>query len=553
MPKLQLLVLTLAMSLCLSSVSFAGAYIFAGEPNGADLITHPNSYSGTGGIITVRVCIDPASANAAAMEIPIQNNTNILNRLQATTANLIQGGANNIPDNSIDFESVALHELGHCIGLAHVNAASESGLAENNTNYTKATSGANNTFDINPGSDGIIGSADDIRGDDDNLHWYRRSNNNPFTLDNRVDSTTYARALTDLQGLGHSFAANADRSVATLLGFPNTEAVMQQGTFFDEAQRTLAHDDVATLLYAASGVDELSGTADDYSIRIEYGGISNNNCDISLSFTNTTNLAFCSTGGVLIAPAHARITTASIEFGNAFSWFFNTDTVNRAPILDFIGDQTLPETGSTSVVLSATDPDGDTLQYSVNHLPPFANLTDHGDGTATLDISPTAGDAGLYPVTIDVLDDGLPVLTASEGFNILIEVDSDGDGLSDTLETTVLGTNPNDVDSDGDGLVDGAGGVVAVATLPGGIDTDEDGFVDGEQDVGTDPGVSNRGDVAPRGNPDSLFSTGDVVVLTRLVTGAIQPSTLEAALADINSDGRIDVADLLLVQKIVLQ
>ena len=546
-------VLTVLAGLCQPSTGFAGAYIFAGEANGEDLITHPNTYSGAGGIITVRVCIDPASFNASAMEIPVQNNINVFNRLQATSGNLILGGANNIPSGNIDFESVALHELGHCLGMAHVNAAAESGLTGDNRNYTKATNGVNNTFDINPGPDGIVGSTDDIRGDDGNLHWYRRTNNNPFTLDDPVDSTTYARALTDLQGLGHSFAANADRSFAAVLGLPNTEAVMQQGTFSDEAQRSLVHDDVATLLYAASGLDELAGTADDYTIRLDYGGISSSNCHISMSMTVTTSLAFCSTGGVFITQGHARVTTATIEFGNGFFWYFNTDTVNRAPVLNFIGDQTLPEAATTVISLSATDPDGDALQYGATGLPTFAELTDHGDGTASLEVSPAAGEAGLYPVAINVSDDGLPVLTGSEAFSLIVETDSDGDGLSDTLETTVLGTNPNDVDSDDDGLVDGAGGVVPLAVLPGGIDIDEDGFVDGEQDLGTDPIVSNRGDVAPRGSPDSLLNTGDVVVLTRLLSGAIQPTSLEAVLADINSDGGIDVADLLLLQKAVLQ
>jgi hypothetical protein len=327
---------------------------------------------------------------------------------------------------------------------------------------------------------------------------------------------------------------------------------MQQGTFFDEAQRTLVHDDVATLLYAASGLDELAGTADDYSIQIEYGGISNSNCDVSLAFTGTSSLAFCSTGGVFMGPGHARITSASIEFGNAFSWFFNTDTVNQAPVLNPIGDQTLLETATIAVALSATDLDGDGLQYSAIGLPPFATLMDHGDGTASLDISPAAGDAGVYPVTIEVLDDGLPVLSDSEAFDIVVEVDTDGDGLSDTFETTVLGTNPNDVDSDGDGLVDGAGGVIPLAALPGGIDADGDGFVDGEQDLGTDPTASNRGDVAPRGNYDSQINAGDLVVLTGLVTGSIQPTALESALCDINSDGQINVADLLLLVQAVL-
>lgn len=372
----------------------AGAYIFAGEVNGVDLVTHPNTFTAGGGTVEVRICIDPASINAIDMEIPVQNSIQVYNQLQPTTGNLFLNGNNNIPDGQIDFESVALHEIGHCLGMAHVNAASESGLTGSNQNYTKATDGVDNVFNTNAGPDDIKGSSDDIRGDDVNLHWFRRSNNNPFSIAATVDSSTYARD-TNFLPTGHSFATNADRSVATnLYGLSNTEAVMQQGTFFDEAQRTLAPDDVATLLYAASGLDEVAGTTDDYNITLLYAGISSVGCDVSLSITTTTGLAFCSTGGQFYgAPGHARITTASIEFGGGFSWFFNRD--------------------------SLIDSDGDGLSddYEVNTLGTDPNDVD-SDGDGLVD-----GASGV--VLLSTLPGG---------------VDADGDGFVDGEQD--LGTDP---------------------------------------------------------------------------------------------------------------
>ena len=158
---------------------------------------------------------------------------------------------------------------------------------------------------------------------------------------------------------------------------------------------------------------------------------------------------------------------------------------------------------------------------------------------------------------------------------LAIRRDSDGDGLFDDEEINVLGTDPLNVDSDGDGLVDGSGGLVPVSELPGGIDMDSDNFVDGEQDYGTsptsadsdgdgvpdgdeislygiDPTASNLGDVGPRGNPDNAIDLGDLVVLTRLVTGAIQPNALESILGDINQDGALNAGDLLLLQQAIL-
>ena len=191
-------VAVVAASVVLTRRAYSGAYIFAGEANGVNIITHPLGYTGTGGALSITVGIDPTSANAASMAISVQNIVNTFNALVATTGNLVSGVSNNIPAGQIDFESVALHELGHCLGLAHVNAASESGLGGSDQNYTKATDGANNAFDLGSGADGFKGSSDDARGDDVNLHWFRTSNNNPFTIAGTVDASTYARDTASL-------------------------------------------------------------------------------------------------------------------------------------------------------------------------------------------------------------------------------------------------------------------------------------------------------------------------------------------------------------------
>ena len=221
--------IALAMAVGPERLAHAGAFIFAGNTNGIDVVTHPVGYGGSGGLLNVEVCIAPTSPYAAEMEPALLSAIETWNARIPTTGNLLLGSNNDISSGQVDFESVLLHEIGHCVGLAHANLASESGLSGADRNYTKSTSGADGSYGLDSGADGLRGSSDDLRGDDTNLHWFHIQTNDPFDIAAIVDSSTYSRNLADLPP-GDTYAANADRSVSSLLGVPNSEAVMQQGT-----------------------------------------------------------------------------------------------------------------------------------------------------------------------------------------------------------------------------------------------------------------------------------------------------------------------------------
>ncbi|MCJ7739609.1 MAG: hypothetical protein MUQ10_20240, partial [Anaerolineae bacterium] len=73
------------------------------------------------------------------------------------------------------------------------------------------------------------------------------------------------------------------------------------------------------------------------------------------------------------------------------------------------------------VAITASDLDGDSLSFSITGEPAFATLIDHGDGTATLSLTPGFGTAGVYPgVTITVSDS---VDSDSETFTITVTVE----------------------------------------------------------------------------------------------------------------------------------
>lgn len=370
------------MALLLVAPTAAGVFEFAGGTNSVDMITHPTGYDGTGGKLIVTVGISPASAHAGEMEISVQNAINTWNRLVPTIANVMTTG-NNVPSDHFDFESVTLHELGHCMGLAHPNLASESGLAGGDKDYTAATKGDNTVFDLDRGADGIIGSSDDMRGDDVNLHWFFKGVNNPFLLPEVIDKTTYSRNLNDLPA-GHQYVTNGDRDVSKLFNIEKTEAVMQQGIQAGESQRTLTADDVATLRLGMSGIDMIAGTPDDYTVELQYQGITEN-AHIVLAFDDKVSFSVCRIVGNHINrdENHIAIQSGEISFNPGTLWFFNQELTVAQSIPDVsisVNDRTdsmLLKQGDNLVLRVALDPgvrNGNPADYWVKAMTPMGTF-----------------------------------------------------------------------------------------------------------------------------------------------------------------------------------
>lgn len=132
----------------------------------------------------------------------------------------------------------------------------------------------------------------------------------------------------------------------------------------------------------------------------------------------------------------------------------------------------------------------------------------------------------------------------------ICDTDDDNDSLLDVDEIS-WGTDPFNNDSDGDGLQDGEE-VNIYLTVPTSPDTDADGLNDGDEiTYGLDPLVSSKGHLAPRGALDNIVNVGDLVVLQRIIFNLVTPTELEIILADINSDGELNVADILLMHQLL--
>jgi uncharacterized repeat protein (TIGR01451 family) len=179
------------------------------------------------------------------------------------------------------------------------------------------------------GADNIWGSADDSRGDDISLFWFRKNSNDPFFVDPLppppVDSTTYSRDFAFLPSM-HNYSANGTPRVGDLTGYPNTKSVMYSTEAPQSEFRSLSADDTNTLKYAMNGLDELFGGGDDYTMSYQ---LSSFPCDLPIRFVSTvTNdgVAACS-GGIsppIGATDHRTFLPTKIEISMApeFNWYF---------------------------------------------------------------------------------------------------------------------------------------------------------------------------------------------------------------------------------------
>src|SRR5690606_35851766 len=88
-------------------------------------------------------------------------------------------------------------------------------------------------------------------------------------------------------------------------------------------------------------------------------------------------------------------------------------TDNVPPVLATVPDHTVAVGNVLSIPLSATDPDGDPLTFSVSSAANFIALADNGDGTAAITVSPSTGNIGTHEVTVSVSDGNGGAVTAS--------------------------------------------------------------------------------------------------------------------------------------------
>mgnify|MGYP000685824340 CR=1 FL=1 len=195
---------------------------------------------------------------------------------------------------------------------------------------------------------------------------------------------------------------------------------------------------------------------------------------------------------------------------------------------------------ASAILVAAPTPAANTITYTYDDLNRLATVT-RSDGPTLTYTYDEVGNISVHTST---------------------NPDSDGDGLTDITEINVYGSNPTLGDTDLDGLSDGDE-VNIHGTDPTNPDTDGDGVNDGDEvAAGTDPlnpasfpTVAN-GDI----NGDGLVNVADVLLGHQILMGQLMPTAGQLQRGDVAPliagvpapNGQFNLGDVLVIQRKVL-
>jgi hypothetical protein len=103
-------------------------------------------------------------------------------------------------------------------------------------------------------------------------------------------------------------------------------------------------------------------------------------------------------------------------------WISKSAPSNQAPDLEGLGDLVIPLDHVLEKTVTTRDPDSDPLSLALEQEFPFVSFEDHGDGTGTLRLSPTADDLQPCPYYLRLVatDNASPALSDAITIRVLI-------------------------------------------------------------------------------------------------------------------------------------
>jgi len=203
-------------------------------------------------------------------------------------------------------------------------------------------------------------------------------------------------------------------------------------------------------------------------------------------------------------------------------------TVNGKPTVATVADQTVAAESTLNLLLTASDPESETITLTVAGLPNGATFFDNQDGTANLTWTPTFADVGAYPVSVTATDSNGQADTKS--FTITVtapnrapEINAIGNQAIN--EGAPLTVNISATDPDGGALI------LTAANLPNGATFTDNG--DGTATLTWTPGAGTAGVYTVSVTATDSNNLSDVQTFT--ITVAAANTNLPPVLAPVNN------------------
>jgi len=149
--------------------------------------------------------------------------------------------------------------------------------------------------------------------------------------------------------------------------------------------------------------------------------ITSTNAGTSYSTASGSNLVVSlGTNGAVTAVSNGVDSIIISNSGVTTSVVVNVQISNFPPIPAPISNQTIVAGTLLNIPIDFTDPSGNAIRLSASSLPSFVTLTDYGDGTGLLQVSPTASTSGTFYITVVASNNGTPSLGAAVTFVLTI-------------------------------------------------------------------------------------------------------------------------------------